>query len=132
MAIEHVNSSQYLVPIGGFTHAVTVDVAGAKWVFVSGLTARNADGEIQGVGDVIQQTRQILTSLRTILADAGAGLGDVVRMVTYMIDIEEYSAFNDVRREFFGDVLPAETSVQISRLYDRQQLVEIEATAIVA
>jgi|EndMetStandDraft_8_1072994.scaffolds.fasta_scaffold40962_3 enamine deaminase RidA (YjgF/YER057c/UK114 family) len=131
MAIEHVNSSEYLVPIEGFTHAATVDVGGARWVFVSGLTARNAQGEIEGV-DVAEQTRLILTSLRAILAEAGAELSDVVRLVTYLVDIEEYPALNEVRRQFFGEAMPAETSVQISRLYDRLQLVEIEATAVVA
>lgn len=131
MAIDHVNSPDYAVPLPGFTHAVTAEVAGATWVFVSGLTARDATGGIQGVGDVAAQTRQVMTSLESVLAEAGAGLGDVVRLVTYLVDITDYPTMSAVRREFFAEPLPAETTVQAGGLYDPRQLVEVEATAVV-
>lgn len=131
MAIDHVNSPSYRVPLPGFTHAVTAEVSGATWVFVSGLTARDATGAIRGVGDVAVQTRQVMTSLEAVLAEAGAELGDVVRLVTYLVDITDYATMSDVRREFFADPLPAETTVQAGSLYDPRQLVEVEATAVV-
>lgn len=122
-----VNSSKYHVPVAGFTQAVRAP-SGSQFLFVSGLTARRADGEVAHVGDITGQTRQVLENLRNVLEEAGATLDDVVRIVTYLRDINDHPAMHAVRREFFGDEPPASTSVEISRLYHPDQLIELEAT----
>lgn len=129
MSRDAYNIPEYLVPVDGFTTAVQVSNVG-KMVFVSGLTARQADGSVASAGDAAGQAREIMQSLRRILAVAGATLDDVVRIVTYLTDIADHPAVHAVRREFFGDEPPASTSVGVVRLYDERQLVEIEATAV--
>jgi 2-iminobutanoate/2-iminopropanoate deaminase len=130
MARDVINSRLYHVPVAGFTQAVQAPAAG-KLVFVSGITARNADGKIEGVGDPAAQAKRILENLRIILAEAGGSLDDVVRIVTYLRDMQHHPAVHAVRHQYFGDSPPASTTVEVSRLFDESQLVEIEATAII-
>ncbi|MQA81637.1 MAG: RidA family protein [Streptosporangiales bacterium] len=126
---QPLNIDGYHVPVKGFTQAVQVSGVG-QMVYVSGLTARQADGSVAAVGDAAGQAREIMRSLQRMLAAAGATLDDVVRIVTYLTDIADHPAVHAVRREFFGDEPPASTSVQVVLLYDERQLVEIEATAV--
>ncbi len=125
---DTVNSQKYHVPVAGFTQAVRAP-RGARLLFVSGLTARQANGDVAHVGDIAGQTRQVLTNLQNILEEAGATLDHVVRIVTYLRNIEDHPAMHAVRREYFGDEPPASTTVEISRLYHPDQLIEVEATA---
>jgi 2-iminobutanoate/2-iminopropanoate deaminase len=127
---DAVNVTSYDVPVEGFSQAVRVSAEG-QLLFVSGLTARSADGSIGPVGDPGGQTRTLLVALQAILREAGADLDDVVRIVTYLVDIRHHQQVHAVRREFFGDVPPASTTVQVTRLYDERQLIELEATAVI-
>lgn len=137
MARQVVNSRRYHVPVRGFAEAAKVPFtqavkapASGTLVFVSGLTARTADGTIVAEGDIRGQTRQILESLKIILAEAGGTLDDVVRTVQYLRRMEDHAGMTEVKREYFGDDPPASTSIEISRLYDPRQMIEIEATAV--
>jgi enamine deaminase RidA (YjgF/YER057c/UK114 family) len=125
-----VNSSQYLVPVDGFSHAIEVP-AGAGMLLVSGLTSRDTDGSIVAEGDVRGQMRQILKQLAAILAERGLTLGEVVRVRTYTRDIKSWPAVEEAFRESFGDTWPASTFVEVTRLYDPRQLVELEAVALI-
>lgn len=124
-------SPRYHVPVSGFSHAVIAPAAGAI-VFCSGITARRPDGTIAAIGDVGGQTRQVLENLKAVLAEAGATLDDVVRIVTYLRNMDDQPIVHAIRREYFGDQLPASTTVEVARLFDERQLIEIEATAVVA
>jgi enamine deaminase RidA (YjgF/YER057c/UK114 family) len=123
------NIDAYNVPVPGFTQAVVVPAA-SRFVFVSGLTSRGADGTVLHPGDIEGQTRAVLDSLRRILAAVGAELDDVVRIVTYLRRIDDHPKVHAVRRQYFGDSPPASTTVEVSRLYDAEQLIELEATAV--
>lgn len=131
MRKEFLASRAYHVPVGGFTYGVRIS-GGGSLVFVSGLTARDERGEISPLGDPAGQTRRILRSLEGLLGEVGGTLDDVVRTVTYLVDMQHHPEVHAVRREFFGDRPPASTTVQISRLFDERQLVEIEATAVLS
>lgn len=132
MGRKVITSEQYHVPgVKGFTQAVAIPARGTL-VFVSGVTARTADGTIVALGDVAGQARQCYENISGILSRAGGSLADVVRMVTYLRDIEEIWGVLEVRTEFFGDQLPASTSVEVSRLFDERQLIEVEVTALIA
>jgi len=131
MARKIVASSRYQVPVRGFTQAVEAP-AGGRLLFVSGLTARRADGTIVGEGDIHAQTRQVYENLRLILAEVGGTLDDVVRTTTYLRRMEDQAAMHEVKLEVFGAHPPASTTVQIVRLYDERQLIEVEATAVVS
>ena len=131
MARRPMNLLSYHVPVAGFTHAVQAPAEGT-FLFVSGLTARTSDGGIEAEGDPEGQARKILQSLTAIMAEAGGTLDDVMRIVTYVVDMRHHQAIHAIRRDFFGDEPPASTTVQVSRLYDERQLLEIEATAIIS
>ncbi len=121
----------YSVPIDGFTTYTTAAAPGSL-VFVSGLTSRSADGSVQAVGDVAGQTRQIMSSLRGVITDAGGTLADVRQIRTYVIDIDAaWPEIEPVWREFWPDRLPASTLVQVGRLFDARQLIETDAIAFV-
>lgn len=130
MARTSFESPRYRLVVPGFSQAVASSVPG-RLLFVSGLTARDANGQLHGVGDAGAQTRRILGALADIVAEAGGALDDVVRTVTYLIRMDDYEAVHRERQRAFGRIHPASTTVQVTRLYDERQLVEIEATAIV-
>lgn len=114
-------------PLAGYSRAVRV---GAQ-VWVSGTTATDAGGRIVGAGDATLQARQALTNVAAALAAAGARPEDVVRTRMYVTRIEDAEAVARVHAEFFGDIRPASTLVEVSRLVDPAMLVEIEADAFV-
>jgi len=131
MPRETKNISEYHVPVPGFTQFV-VSGPGSKMIFISGLTARLGDGTVGAVGDVAGQAELVLTSMRRMLESVGSSMDDVVRIVTYLTDIEDHPKMHEVRRKYFGDTPPASTSVGVVRLFHPDQLIEIEATAIIA
>lgn len=128
MPRERIATAEYHVPITSFTQAVRV-APGATLVFVSGITARTADGTLVGKGDIEAQSEQIFINIQNILAAAGASLDDIVKTTAYVRDAEEIDRFRTVRERFMGFEPPASTIVEVSRLYDSDMLVEVEAIA---
>lgn len=112
-------------PISHFSDAV---VAG-RTVYVSGLVATNAAGDLVGAGDVVEQTRQIFRNLKLILDAAGATPADVAKVTIFMRDVSQRPLINPIRQEFFGPHRPASTLVETSRLVRDEYLLEIEAVA---
>ncbi|MCA0143534.1 RidA family protein [Blastococcus sp. LR1] len=97
--------------------------------WVSGTTS-TVDGEVAHPGDAAAQTRQVLETIEQSLERAGFTLHDVVRTRMYVTDIARWEEVGRVHGEFFGDVRPASTMVQVAGLIDPELLVEIEADAV--
>ena len=126
MAHEMIFVSQLSDPVGVFTHASRVPCSGSL-VFVSGMTARGPDGSMVGAGDIRAQTLQTLENLRAVLDEVGAAIEDIAKVTVYLRDMNDFDDVHAVRREFFGEMLPASTMVEVSRFVHLDALIEIEA-----
>jgi enamine deaminase RidA (YjgF/YER057c/UK114 family) len=110
-----------------YAPVVRVENAGTL-IFVSGLLARNGNGEIVGRGDMAAQLHQVGQNLAAALESAGASLADLVKTSTFVTDIDEFFKHADVRMKYFA-ALPTSTTVEVRRLSHPDFLVEIEAIA---
>jgi enamine deaminase RidA (YjgF/YER057c/UK114 family) len=112
----------------GYSRAVRL----GQFVFVAGTTAADSEGKVHGVGDAYQQTKYVLEKIETALKQAGSGIQDVVRTRMFVTDISLTPEISRAHYEFFHDVRPAATIVQISGLVSKEMLIEIEVDAVVA
>jgi reactive intermediate/imine deaminase len=130
MTKRQVRTDNVREPMGHFSQAIEVDAKG-KLVFISGMTARRADGTIAAIGDIEGQTRQVCENLKSAVEAAGGTMDDIVRVDVYVRNIEHFDRIHKVRREYFKSPPPASTMVEVTKMVSPDYLIEINAIAVV-
>jgi enamine deaminase RidA (YjgF/YER057c/UK114 family) len=115
-------------PIVGYSRALRV----GNLIYVTGTTATDEHGEIVAVGDAYSQTVQVIRNIERALVALGSSLKDVVRTRMFVTDISRWEEYGRAHGEFFREIMPCATMVEVRRLIDDRMLIEIEVDAVIA
>ena len=118
-------------PSGHFSQAIMIEARG-RLVFISGMTARRADGTIAGIGDIEAQTRQVCENVKSAVEHAGGTMDDICRVDVYVRNMEYFDLIHKVRREYFNQPVPASTMVEVCKMTSPEYLVEMSAIAVIS
>lgn len=119
-------------PAGPYSQVVRVDTGTGALLFVSGQIALDETGAVAGAGDITAQSHTVMQALQAILAAHGGDFGDVVNIRTFMTDMAHLRDYGAVRAQYLTGPPPSSTTVEVSRLFRPEALLEVEVVAAVA
>lgn len=124
-----INPEGRMKPRGVWSQAVVTEPG--KLIFISGITARDIEGNVVGVGDITAQTRQVMELMKLTVEAAGGTMADIAQVTVFVRDVGHFDEIHAVRREYFPNDPPASTLVQIVSTVDSRSLIEMNAIAVV-
>jgi enamine deaminase RidA (YjgF/YER057c/UK114 family) len=127
MPRQNFASNSPFEPVVGYSRAVRT----GNQIFVTGTTALGPEGKLVGIGDAYTQTVQVLRNIESVLKRAGAEMRHVVLTRIYVTDISRWQEIGRAHNEFFAEIRPCATMVEVRALIDPDMLVEIEVQAVV-
>jgi len=130
MPKKQIVSAKLRAPSGHFSHATMAEARG-RLVFISGMTARRADGSIAGVGDIEAQTRQVCENIKAAVEEVGGTMDDICRVDVFVRNMEHFDLIHKVRRDYFKPPAPASTMVEVCKMTSPDYLIEINAIAVI-
>jgi 2-iminobutanoate/2-iminopropanoate deaminase len=104
---------------------------GGQLLYISGQVARDTEGNVVGKGDMRTQARQVFQNLRQVLQAAGGDFKDLMKITTYITNIEDFPALAEVRSAVFQGELPASTLIVVKNLFNPDFLIEVEGVAAI-
>ncbi len=122
---ERYSSGAKWESIVGYSRAIRV----GDRIYVTGTTATDENSKVVGVGDAYRQTVQCILNIERALKNFDAGLENIVRTRMFVTDISRWEEFGRAHGEYFHEIMPATTMVEVSKLIDPEMLIEIEADA---
>ena len=125
--VDAVNPPGVWSPFGAFSMAVLQ--GGGQIVHLKGQVSLDQSGRVVGPNDMRAQVRRVLENIREVLASMGGQMSDVVSLVHYATDIDQFMGTGDIRKEYFSAPFPVTTTVQVGRLYNPDLMIEITAVA---
>lgn len=132
VSIRRINPSELGVPPG---YSQVVEVRGGRIIFIAGQTALDRNGEVVGKANFAQQAAQVFRNLNIALQSVGCTAANLIKLTVFLRNMDNLSAYREARNRFFATVTPpaapAVTLVEVSRLYGRDFMIEIEAVAAV-
>ncbi len=123
----HFNPPEVWQPFGAFSMAAMP--GDGQLVFLKGQVALDRDGALVGEGDMRAQLRQVLENIQAVLISLGGEMVDVISLTQHTTDIDAFMACGDIRQSFFAEPYPVTTTIEVSRLYRPDVLIEITAIA---
>ena len=123
----HFNPPKVWQPFGAF--AMAVAQGEGQVAHLKGQVALDRDGQVVGPGDMRAQVTQVLDNMKAVLAHVGGEMGDIISLTQYMTDIEAFMACGDIRKAYFAPPYPVTTTIEVSRLYRTDLMIEITAIA---
>lgn len=124
---RHFNPPSVWQPFGAFSMGVAQGEG--QVVYLKGQVALDPNGQIVGKGDMAAQVKQVLENIQAVLSHVGGSLADVISLTHYVTDIEAFMVAGAVRLKYFAEPFPVTTTIEVSRLYDPDLMVEITAIA---
>lgn len=116
-------------PVGNYKMATRME--SGRLLYIAGQVARDVNGEVLGKGDIRTQARQVFENVRNVLQAAGGDLGDLLKITTYITNLDDFPAVAEIRSSFFPDTLPASTLIVVSCLAQPELLIEVEGMAAI-
>ena len=125
--IDSFNPPDVWPPFGAFSMGVIQ--GDGQMVYLKGQVSLDRDGRVVGKGDMRAQTRKTFENIKMVLTSVGGAMTDIVSLTHYITDIDEFMGTSDIRQKLFSQPYPVTTTVQVSRLYDRDLMIEITVIA---